>query len=146
MLWRLPEQKTGVAFEAKTNKKSQGQYKKKEDIAQVHDHVQWLETTWPDYELYTAIVGRQLQVSADANPPANLRVITVEQFKGLAERIDQLLEFIESTESSGDLAICIERGLRYFGLDWPACVESLESVLAIDLKHAETSPSEETNQ
>jgi len=146
VLWRQPEHKAGVAFEAKTNKNPKGQYKKKEDIAQVHDHVQWLEKTWPDYEFYTAIVGRQLQVSSDANPPPDLRIIKLEQFRGLAERLGQLLEFVESAENSGDLAICVERGLRHLGLNWPDCVESLESVLAIDLKHSETAVAEGSDQ
>jgi hypothetical protein len=142
VLWRSPEDKAGAAFEAKTNKKPTSQYQKKEDIAQFHDHVQWLEKTYPGYAFYKAIVGRKLRVSADANPPSDLRVIVLEQFEGLADRFGKLLEFIESMENPGDTAICIERGLRLFGLTWPNCVESLESSLAVDLKHSEADGSD----
>ena len=39
VLWRYTPWKTGVALEAKTNKKEGSQYQKKDDIGQFHDHL-----------------------------------------------------------------------------------------------------------
>jgi len=137
VLWRSPAHKAGVALEAKTDKKPNGQYKKNDDIAQFQDHTLWLQKQHPGENYYKAIVGRKLLVSREANPPDDLRVIGLEQFIGLADRLLKLVEFVESTARDADLEITIERGVRYLGLTWPSCIESLESYLAIDLQHSE---------
>lgn len=43
VLWRFVAAKSGAALEAKTNKLSTRQYQKKDEIAQFHDHVEWLK-------------------------------------------------------------------------------------------------------
>jgi hypothetical protein len=133
VLWRAPEMKAGVALEAKTDKKDGGQYRKKEDIGQFHDHVRWLEKTYPEEDFTKVIVGKKLRISNEANPPVDLHVITLDQFHHLTDRVRKLYEYIASTAATGDVDICIERGLRSLGLKWPKCINSLESSLAIDL-------------
>ncbi len=134
VLWRYPPDNTGAALEAKTNKGPESQYRKKEDIGQFHDHVQWLEETFAGGSFLKIIVGRKLRVSSGSNPPKYLQVITLEQFQGLAQRVYQLLEFVESSPHEPNTEVCVQRGLQSLGLIWPACLESLEAVLAIDLK------------
>ena len=134
VLWRSPEHKAGAAIEAKTNKKDGSQYRKKEDIGQFHDHVQWLEKNFPKEAFHKIIAGKKLRVSEDANPPGDLRIITLEQFQILVDRIKELYEYVGSAAKSGDVGICVERGLESLGLRWPKCIDSLESSLAIDLK------------
>ena len=145
VLWRLPEQKAGAALDAKTNKQSTSQYQKKEDIGQFHDHIEWVEKNFPGERFSKALVGYKLQVSKEANPAADLKVITLEQFINLAHRLEEALRFLESTAHENELEVCSERALQHFGLLWPACIESLESSLAIDLKnvgHAATPESD----
>jgi hypothetical protein len=134
VLWRSPEHKAGVAIEAKTNKKDSSEYRKKEDIGQFHDHVKWLEKELPEQMLYKVIAGKKYNVSKDANPPTDLRIVTLEQFHLLAARIKELYEYVGSAAKTSDVEICVERGLESLGLKWPNCIDSLESWLAIDLK------------
>ena len=136
-MWHAPEHKSGAAIEAKTNKQEGSQYRKKDDIGQFHDHVQWLEKKFPKQPFHKVIVGRKYRVSSDANPPEDLRIIALEQFQILADRLKELYEYLSSTAKSGDVAICAERGLESLGLAWPKCIDSLESWLAIDLKSIE---------
>lgn len=136
-LWRLPEAKAGVALEAKTDKKDGSQYRKKEDIGQFHDHVRWLEKTYPEETFLKVIVGKKHPVSEESNPPEDLRVVTLDQFSFLADRIKQLYEYVASAAKTSDVSICVERGLESLGLKWPKCIDSLESSLAIDLKIVE---------
>jgi len=139
VLWRSPEHNAGAAIEAKTNKKDGGQYRKKEDIGQFHDHIQWLEKNFPKEAFHKIIAGKKHYVSGDANPPGDLRIITLEQFQLLADRIKELYEYVGSAAKSGDVGICVERGIESLGLRWPKCIDSLESSLAIDLKAVEPS-------
>lgn len=137
VLWRSPEHKAGAAVEAKTNKKDKSLYRKKEDIGQFHDHIQWLEKEFPDEEFRKIIVGKKHRVSEDANPPDDLRIIVLEQFQLLVDRLKELYEYVSSAAKTGDLDACVERGLQSLGLKWPNCIDSLESSLATDLKLAE---------
>jgi len=137
VLWRAPEHKSGAAIEAKTNKKDNSQYRKKEDIGQFHDHIQWLETNCSNETFYKIIVGKKHRVSEDANPPDDLCIITLEQFQFLGDRITELYQYVGAAAKSDDLEICVEQGLKSLGLSFPTCIESLESSLAIDLKAIE---------
>ncbi len=136
VLWRYPKHKAGVALEAKTNKEPESQFRKTE-IGQFHDHIIWLENTYKEENFVKAIVGRRLKVSKDSNPPEDLKVIVLEQFVSLSQRLMELFEFVESVMPEEDMVISMERGLRELGLGWPQCIESLESILAIDLKNEE---------
>lgn len=140
VLWRLPESKAGAAMDAKTNKGNDSQYRKKEDIGQFDDHTRWLEKNLAGEKFYKIIVGKKHRVSKLSNPPDDLRIITVEQFQFMADRVRELYDYISSVAKSGDVDICAERGLVSFGLHWPKCIDSLESSLAIDLKTLEPPP------
>jgi hypothetical protein len=69
----------------------------------------------------------------------------LEQFRNRAERLRGLYTFVESPATSRDVAGCIERSLRHFGLRWPNCINSLESSLAIDLENPELSQAGSTD-
>lgn len=139
VLWQHDGEPAGLALEAKTNKQAGTQYGK-DDIGQVHDHLQWLATTHPDRTFAAAVVGRLLPVSSACNPPGNLLVIPLEQFHGLMGRLQELLEFVDSASTHGDVGECMERGLQHFGLKWPNCIQSLEGRLAVDLQGEQVSP------
>lgn len=55
----------------------------------------------------------------------------------MAGRLEELIQFVDSASHGDDMAAVIERSMRYLGLTWPNCIDSLESSLAIDLKQPE---------
>jgi hypothetical protein len=57
--------------------------------------------------------------------------VPLEQFIGLANRIDELIQFVDSASNAEDMAVVIEQALRYLALVWPNCIDSLESALAL---------------
>jgi tetratricopeptide (TPR) repeat protein len=131
ILWLHEEKNEGIAFEAKTNKRGDASYSKR-DIGQCHDHIQWLSDEYPGAGFRKVVVGPVLPVSTAANPPDDLEVMNLEQFVGLCTRLEQLLA---ETEASGKMTPEeAQTGITALGLDWPRCVESLESRLAVDLK------------
>jgi hypothetical protein len=133
VLWMSPGAYDGASFELKTGKKTD-EYSK-DDIKDCHDHDGWLRLKYPGKRFIRAIIGRELRVSEKANPHEELRVITIEAVRDLADRVRSLYEHVEL---SGTLdAQEFERWMRYFALPWPNCVDALPCRLALDLKDRE---------
>lgn len=116
-------------FELKTDKKEDSEYSKK-DISQCHDHKEWLTTTY-DNDCGLTLVGRMLTVSEKANPPETLRITEIDCFQDLLKRAKEMLEAVEAGDKA-DLERSFQSWLNYHGLNWPHCVESLDSRLAVD--------------
>jgi Helicase C-terminal domain/Type III restriction enzyme, res subunit len=140
VLWRLPAAKIGAALEAKTNKEPESMYQKKEDIGQFHDHVLYLKKKFPKESFIKGIVGRSLPVSAESNPPEDLRIIPLEGFQELTERARSLYEYIAAAPDSDPAPVKAQRWLGYLGLVFPACVDALSYSLATDLQQGKQTP------
>ena len=137
VLWRYAPSKSGVALEAKTNKDADSQYQKKDDIGQFHDHLVYLRKQFPGEVFFQAIVGRQLPVSVESNPTDELRIVPLEGFVELVNRVEQMYNFIETSIDSDPLPVKAERWLQTLGLSWSQCFDSLPFTLANDLKKAD---------
>jgi hypothetical protein len=137
VLWRSVPDKSGIALEAKTDKKSHAMYQKKDDIAQFHDHVGYLNKKYGKENFVLAIVGRELPVSPECHPPVNLRIIPIEGFQELADRVRRLYEYIDAASDTDTPAVKAQRWLGYLGLAWPSCIEALHYSFASDLQRPE---------
>ena len=141
VLWRYSTKLEGVALEAKTGKSEASQYKKRDDIGQLHDHEKYLEQKYPDYSFRKVIVGRVLRVSSECHPPDGLRIIPLEQIIDLAKRTQELYKRLIECSTVEGVPIAAEKWLQGLGLKWPSCVDSLQSNLAVDLQsEGEDSP------
>lgn len=134
VLWRYPEKAEGVALELKTDKKPGSKYTKKEDIGQFQDHVNYLGRKYPEEEFRLRIVGPSLPVSTESNPPEDLRITEVDQFRTLAERTETFYQLLLTSDGQEATAVTAERWLGHFGLDWPNVIDALASNLASDLQ------------
>jgi len=134
VLWRSVSDKSGIALEAKTDKKPDSMYQKKDDIGQFHDHLGYLKKKYSKESFITAIVGREIPVSQESHPPADLRVIPIEGLQELAERVSKMYEYIAASTDTDPLPVKAQRWLGYLGLGWPACVNALPYSLATDLQ------------
>ena len=137
VLWRYTPSRSGVALEAKTNKKTDSQYQKKDDIGQFHDHLVYLQKEFPGEMFYQTIVGRSLPVSNESNPTDELRIVPLEGFQELVGRVEQMYNFIETSTDSDAPAVKAERWLQTLGLSWPQCIDGLPYTLANDLKKSQ---------
>lgn len=133
VLWLAPECNEGAALEAKTNKQKTSEYSKKDDIGQYHDHIQWLTKQYPKHHFMKYIVGRRLRVSAESNPPIDLKIVPLEEFQELAGLAIEVAD-MSLASSSGDLALAVEQNMQALGTKWPHCVRGLESFAATDLQ------------
>ena len=118
-------------FELKTDKNKDGEYSKK-DISQCHDHEEWLAANHGD-DCELTVVGWMLSVSEKANPSPSLRITEVDAFCDLLGRAKAMFDAVESGDKA-NLEQSFQSWLNYHGLNWPDCVESLDSRLAVDLR------------
>ena len=130
VIWQRDDSPTVWGFELKTNKSMDSEYAKR-DIAQCHDHRQWLIANHGDHCELT-IVGPIVPVSEKANPFPELRITRLEAFQELLGRAKEMHDGV-MTEDNSDLERSFQSWLNWLGLNWPDCVESLENRLAVDL-------------
>ena len=133
VLWLVSSPVSGALLEAKTKKDTSTQYQK-DEIGQMHDHLEWARTKHPGGSFAEVIVGRPLRVSKDVNPSPRLQVMGLEEFRGLCGRVRELYDLIAVTSTADAHESTAEGALRDLGLKWPQCLDSLSSVLAVDLK------------
>ncbi len=142
VLWRHSASKTGLALEAKTDKKLNSQYQKTGDIGQFHDHVQYLMRAHSGENFYKTIVGPILPVSRQCHPPEDLRIVSLEEFQELAERVQMMYDYIAASTDNDPLPARAQRWLSHLGLEWPQCFDALPFSLATDLQREEMSADE----
>jgi hypothetical protein len=74
-----------------------------------------------------------LPVSVKANPSATLQIAEIDPLRNLLTRAKSMFDSVEAGDKS-NLEQTFQVWLNYYGLDWPTCVESLDSRLAVDLQ------------
>lgn len=129
--WEGENELLAFGFELKTDKNKDGEYFKK-DIIQCHDHAEWLANNYNGKTILT-IVGPTLPVSRKANPSGTLQIVGIDSMRDLLARTKSMHESVEAGDKA-NLDQAFQAWLDYFGLNWPTCVDSLDSMLAIDLK------------
>jgi hypothetical protein len=142
VVWRFPgtvakNAMQGAALELKTDKKPGGKYRKKDDIGQFEDHINYIKATYRGEAFYWRIIGRRLPVAPECNPPEGLRIVELEQIQDLVLRTEGLYRAITEADSREDPSVTTQRWLDQLGLNWPLVIESLESDLAEDLQSLE---------
>ena len=73
------------------------------------------------------------RVSRQSNPSPTLRVIEVEAFRGLLERVKDMFDSVEAGDKA-NLPHEFQRWIDHYGLNWPTCTDALDNRLAIDLR------------
>lgn len=135
VLWTGDGDIPAWGFELKTDKQPSSEYTKKDDIGQSHNHEGWLNARYgPNAEI--AIVGRWMPVSKQSDPSPRLRVIELDSFRDLLTRAKKAFEAVDAGDKSS-LDRAFQTWIDYYGLNWPLCIESLDSRLASDLRNQE---------
>jgi hypothetical protein len=132
--WLCPESNDAVGLEAKTQKTKPVVYKKTQDIGQAHDSREWVKQNHPDLTAQIWMIGDLGDVVAQANPPADLRVVTLESMMELAQQLINVGRRITVRPKEFSLESATQEAFIFYGLLWPQVAESLEYRLAIDLQ------------
>ena len=131
VLWHSPDQ-PALCMEVKTNKDEISTYQKK-DTGQLSDHVQWVKDNIYTQEIIPIFVGPISKAAKNANPPRDFRVVSLEQFQQLGERLTTALRDIANTALPITLGPTILDIFQKRRLLWPECFQSMESYILKDL-------------
>ncbi len=96
VLW-IDDEGRAICMEAKTDKKESVEYHKRE-VSQLHDHIQWTNDNHQVSKVHPIFVGDPLPAAEKANPSQDMRVIDLQEFNSLAERLVSALR--DATESA----------------------------------------------
>lgn len=132
--WLCPESKDALGLEAKTQKTKPVVYKKTRDIGQALDSREWLKQNHPHLKDQVWMVGDLGDVVMQANPPPDLRVVTLESMMDLAQRLINAGRRIIVRPSGASMESATQEAFTYYGLLWPQVAESLEYRMAVDLQ------------
>lgn len=119
-------------FDLKTGKEPESEYLKSE-LAQAHDHLNWLQREKKGKRVKVSIVGRELAVSNQSNPDPDLEIIELSGFQEIAGNVKKVVDSVDSGDKS-NLEGAFEGWLRHYGLTWPTCVLALPNKRAVELK------------
>ena len=72
VLWEAKDGHGSIGFELKTDKKAPATYRKRDDIGQGHDHLEWIAKNRPGKCLGLIFVGPEGKCSDEANPDDNM--------------------------------------------------------------------------
>lgn len=92
--WEAEAEKQVLGFELKTEKASEtASYRKKDDIGQGHDHLEWLAQKYPDHTLLGLVfIGPEGPVEHKANPSESMGLCTTQRMAALRDRWLALLD------------------------------------------------------
>ena len=97
VVWEAEEEKQIVGFELKTDKRAGTASYKKDDIAQGHDHLQWMTDRYSDHDRFGLLyIGPDGPVEKRANPSDTMRLCTTDQIVALRNRWLALLDDIRA--------------------------------------------------
>ena len=123
VLWYL-EGKTAWVMELKTEKKGRNSYSKRE-IAQVGDHVRFVQANRKVAKIVPVIVGPHLPPDHRANPPDDLVVMDVTAVLALRRRVREALATIAGNRLPVLLSAEVARVYGDSGLLWSELSEHL---------------------
>ena len=123
VLW-IGEDGYAVCIEAKTEKQPDSQYSK-DDVGQLHNHVQWVKDNHEVTEILPVFVGPLVPASAQSSPSPDMRVVELKQFEKLGQRLVSALQDVAQRTIPLSLQRDLDSMLEERGLVYPEAATSL---------------------
>ena len=89
VLW-IGENGYAVCMEVKTSKEETSLYRK-DNVGQLHNHVQWVKDNQQVSKIMPIFVGPLLSASDEASPSPDMRVVKLHEFEKLGQRLSSAL-------------------------------------------------------
>ena len=131
VLW-LGEEGYAVCMEVKSDKEETSAYRK-DEIGQLHDHIQWVKVNYPTTEIIPIFVGHLLPASESANPPPDMMVIELTQFEDLGQKLISALRDAAAQAIPLSLANELSEVMTDRSLLYPDVFESLKMNALIEI-------------
>ena len=131
VLW-LSEDGFAVCMEAKTDKQASSLYRK-EDVGQLHNHIQWVNDNHKVSEIIPVFVGPLLSASKEASPSPDMKIIELRQFHELSQRLIAALQDVAQSALPLSLEHDLREAMRNRNLMYPEVVAILDGSFLEDI-------------
>ena len=124
VLW-ISENGSALCMEVKTCKQATSLYRKK-DVGQLHNHIQWVSDRHAVLQTIPVFVGPLLPASGDSSPTEEMKVVELQQFARLGQRLVSTLGDAETQAIPTTLIEVVNRLMRNRDLQYSSVVQSLD--------------------
>ena len=124
VLW-IGEDGYYLCIEVKTCKQSNSVYRK-QDVGQLHNHIQWVKDNHTVSEILPIFVGPSLSTSGEASPSQDMRVVELKQFEVLGQILVSALSDAAMQATPSSLSGVLSQVMRNRGLLYPAVVQCMD--------------------
>ena len=132
MLNRWNFLKTGFYEGIKTDKQASSLYRK-EDVGQLHNHIQWVNDNHKVSEIIPVFVGPLLSASKEASPSPDMKIIELRQFHELSQRLIAALQDVAQSALPLSLEHDLREAMRNRNLMYPEVVAILDGSFLEDI-------------
>lgn len=127
VFWITPERRLAVVIELKTGKQEDTPYRK-DEVGQLHQHLEWVSETAPDATVACLLVGPRRRCSPGASPPAGVRIVSPGELAEVAEDAEKLFRRARDVELSLFVPAVIQGAISDLELAWGVLLDRLETV------------------
>ena len=114
-----------ACIEVKTDKQSTSSYRK-EDVGQLHNHIQWVNDNYEVTQIVPAFVGPLLASSKEANPSSDMKIIELGQFHELSQRLIAALQDVAKSALPLSLEHDLREAMKDRNLIYPEVLANLD--------------------
>ena len=124
VLW-LGKNGCAVCMEVKSDKQPTSPYSK-DDVGQLHNHIQWVKDSHEVSEVIPIFVGPLLTASNQASPSPDMRGVELGEFEELGKKLVSALRDVARGAIPLSLGNDLHEGMKNRGLVFPDVLLSLE--------------------
>lgn len=132
VLWTSPDL-PAFCQELKTDKLSTNQYYK-DDVGQMHNHIQWCKDNLDTTEILPTFVGPRVAAVRNANPSPDMMVIELSEYQVIAERLRGALEDICNRATTATLNETISQVFQERDLLWASIYDGMQKRKLVDIE------------
>ena len=125
VLW-IGENGYAMCMEVKTGKEKTSIYKK-DDVGQLHNHIQWVNDNHKVADIIPIFVGPILPASNNASPSPAMKVVELQQFCNLGKQLVEVLRYVSKKAMPISLENELNSAIEERGLLYPAVIQSLDT-------------------
>ena len=125
VLW-IGENGIALCMEVKTDKQATSQYKK-EEVGQLHNHIQWVKDNNEVSEIFPIFVGPILPMSNNASPSPEMRIVELTHFDNLSHDLVAVLQNVSKRTMPISLARDLFQSMSEQGLLCHDVIQSLDA-------------------
>ena len=131
VLW-IGQEGHALCIEVKADKQDSSLYRK-DDVGQLHNHIQWVRDNHEVSDIVPVFVGPMLPASNEASPRSDMRVVELRRLEELGQRLVAALQDVAQHALPLSLENDLNHAMKHRNLMYPETFSNLEAVFLVDI-------------